>query len=261
MNTDGPADERRNFQRANFTILVKLRIVSEDEDREHEREVELGGVGGITTDLSRGGLGAWIGEKLEPKSRCLVRFLNPGGRVQPAMSLGTVRRLRSDGDGCLVGIEFEKPLHTFTLGENARARVTVQRAPRILVADDQPEIRHLLYRFLSQRGFDVNLARDGEETLEAIRRNPPDVVLLDLCMPGLGGHDVLRQLREDDVEVDVITISGYATDEDARECLRLGAVDHLPKPLDLEHLDWNLRLRQEPGEVSSSDTEEPGPVS
>lgn len=255
MSTDLPADDRRNFQRARFTILVRLLLVSDEE------EVDLDAVGGITTDLSRGGLAAWIGEEIPPQTRCLIRFLNPRGRVEPQMSVGTVRRLIRDGEGCVVGIEFEEPLEIFALGKDARARVTVQRAPRILVADDQSEVRHVLYRFLSRRGFDVELARNGVETLEAVRREPPDVLLLDIYMPDLGGHDILRRLRQEGVDVDVITISGHASDDDARECLRLGAVDHLPKPLDLEYLDWNLRLRQGPEEMSPADAGEPPPAS
>lgn len=251
MSTDMSADERRNFHRARFTILVRLQLVSDEE------AVALDAVGGLTTDLSRGGLAAWIGEEIPPDTRCLVRFVNPRGRVEPEISVGTVRRLSSDGDGCVVGIEFEEPLATFALGSNARARVTVQRAPKILVADDHDEVRHVLYRFLSERGFDVRLARDGVETLEAIRRDPPDLLLLDVCMPELGGHDVLRELRHEGLDVDVITISGYGSDDTVRESLRLGAVDHLAKPLDLEHLHWNLRLRHDTDEPRTSDPVDP----
>ena len=114
------------------------------------------------------------------------------------------------------------------------------------MVDDEPSIRNLLQRFLSRRGFDVEVAANGEEALERTSNHPPDILVMDLYMPKVNGHEVLKRIKENNIDVGVIcTISGYASDDDARECLRLGAADHLGKPLDLKQLDWSIRLRRD----------------
>lgn len=241
---NGDDDDRRVFPRTAFTILVQLSIVDDDEEDDADED-RTPAVSGITADMSRGGLAAWVGDAIPAGSRCLVRFLNSRGRVQPDTVMANVRRAARDTDGSLIGVEFDQPLETFKLRRTARAHLTVRRPrARVLVADDQQDVRDLLRRFLKLRGFDVQVTTNGEETLEALRNDPPDVLLLDLYMPQMTGHEILRRIRDEHLEVGVIcTISGYATQDDAQECLRLGAVDHIPKPLDLKHLDWSLRLR------------------
>jgi DNA-binding response OmpR family regulator len=123
---------------------------------------------------------------------------------------------------------------------------------RALVVDDESSIRNLLSRFLARRGFDVQTAADGEEALEIINDDPPDILVMDLYMPKVNGHEVLRRIKENDLGVGMIcTISGYASENDARECLRLGAADHLSKPLNLKQLDWSIRLRLDAREEST----------
>ena len=90
----------------------------------------------------------------------------------------------------------------------------------------------------------MQTATNGEEAFQAILHDPPDVLLLDLYLPRLNGHDLLRRLNDMEMSVDLIyTMSGYADTVDAQECLRLGAVDHLLKPIDLDRLLRSLRLR------------------
>lgn len=116
----------------------------------------------------------------------------------------------------------------------------VEEGTRVLVVDDEPFVREVLSRFLSERGYQVDVAEDGQAALDLIRADAPDIVLLDLKMPRLGGLELLRILRDDGAELAVITISGHADEDTARESLDLGAADFINKPFDLEYLETSL---------------------
>jgi len=116
----------------------------------------------------------------------------------------------------------------------------VDAGTKVLVVDDEPSVRDVLSRFLVERGYEVDAAADGQEALAMIRADMPDIVLLDLKMPRLGGIELLQLLREEGVDVAVITISGHADEDTARESLRLGAADFINKPFDLEYLETSL---------------------
>lgn len=117
---------------------------------------------------------------------------------------------------------------------------------RVLVIDDDPRIRDVLSRFLSQNGFEVDTAVDGETGLRVLQEATPDIVLLDMDMPGVSGLDVLRHIELDQISVQVIAISGHPLGEEllGPESLRLGAVDFIVKPFDLEALRDRLTALQ-----------------
>ncbi|MFQ5743928.1 MAG: response regulator [Acidobacteriota bacterium] len=116
---------------------------------------------------------------------------------------------------------------------------------RALVADDEPQICELLSEFLSRRGYEVTTALDGEEALSALRREKPDLFLLDLYMPELDGLGLLRKICDESLDAGTIwTMTGMGDDDAARASLRLGATDFFTKPVDLRHLDWRLRLER-----------------
>ena len=110
--------------------------------------------------------------------------------------------------------------------------------PTILLIDDEPATRQLVSLLLQQQGFRVLTAADGQEGLQAASLQIPDVILLDLMMPKLHGHDVMRQLRRDPLTRDilVIVLTARGGDQDVAESLRLGAVSHLEKPYEVEEL-------------------------
>ena len=107
---------------------------------------------------------------------------------------------------------------------------------RILVVDDEPAQLELVDALLGKRGFEVSLASDGREALKQFRREPFDLVLTDLKMPGLSGLELLEAVRAWNPEVPVIVMTAYATIETAVAALKAGAADYLTKPLNLDEL-------------------------
>jgi len=112
---------------------------------------------------------------------------------------------------------------------------------RILVVDDDRAVRESLRRSLSFNGYSVSLAQDGVEALDAIARERPDAVVLDVMMPRLDGLEVCRQLRStgDDLPILVLTARDSVSERVAG--LDAGADDYLPKPFALEELLARMR--------------------
>ena len=110
----------------------------------------------------------------------------------------------------------------------------------ILVVDDESDVRELLRKFLTRRGYEVDTASDGLAAIEAIRANHPDIVLLDIRLPKVDGLSVLRRLRDDADDVAIITMSGIADEDTARQSLELGAADFITKPFNLPYLETSL---------------------
>jgi two-component system KDP operon response regulator KdpE len=111
---------------------------------------------------------------------------------------------------------------------------------RVLVVDDEVEIRRALKTGLADHGFEVEVAASGEEGLAAAALHRPDVVLLDLGLPGIDGFAVLTQLRERS-RAAVIVLSVMANERDKVRALDLGADDYLVKPFGLEELLARIR--------------------
>jgi len=107
----------------------------------------------------------------------------------------------------------------------------------VLVVDDDEALRAQLAERLAARGHRVDRAGRGEEALERVRAQEPEVLILDLHLPGMGGLDVLRTLREDDSEAAVLVITAYGDVETAVAAMKLGAFDFVEKPFEMAHLD------------------------
>jgi DNA-binding NtrC family response regulator len=112
---------------------------------------------------------------------------------------------------------------------------------RVLIVDDDPASRRLLEVRLRPLECDVATAGNGEQALTAIRKEVPDLVLLDLQMPKMGGMEVLRALRKDGINVAVIVITAHGSIETAVEAMREGAYDFITKPIDANHFDIVVR--------------------
>ena len=105
-------------------------------------------------------------------------------------------------------------------------------AVNITIIEDEEDISHLLVYNLKKEGYNVSAYESGEEGLAAIRADPPDLVLLDLMLPGMDGMDVCRSMKQDPATqgIPVIMISARGEENDIVAGLELGADDYLPKP-------------------------------
>jgi two-component system cell cycle response regulator len=103
--------------------------------------------------------------------------------------------------------------------------------PTILIADDDETIRSLLSEIVGDQGYIFDVACDGSEALEFIRRKNYDIVITDLQMPGASGIDVLRGAKERCQTTEVVILTGFTSEEAAINAVRLGAFDYLKKPL------------------------------
>jgi two-component system response regulator PrrA len=120
--------------------------------------------------------------------------------------------------------------------------------PSVLVVDDDPGVRRALDRALRLEGFGVRLAQDGDEALEAVRGRPPQLIVLDMSMPGTDGLGVIRALRADGDATPICVLSARDGIDDRVEGLRAGADDYLVKPFSTAELVARLQalLRRVP---------------
>jgi len=126
-------------------------------------------------------------------------------------------------------------------------------AGRILVVDDEPQIRRVLRTTLTAKGYEVQDARTGEEALEAVRKSRFDLVLLDVNMPGMGGLETCRALRTNS-EIAIIMLTVRDSEQDTVAALDAGADDYVTKPFSTPELLARIRaaFRRLPVSVDAS---------
>lgn len=109
---------------------------------------------------------------------------------------------------------------------------------RVLIAEDNPDIRETLCEFLEAKGCVVTLACDGREAFEQAQRTPLDLVLMDVQMPNLDGLEATRRLRKASATANlpIVMMTAFASGEDAERCLEAGATSYVPKPIELRRL-------------------------
>ncbi|MDH5639428.1 MAG: response regulator, partial [Nitrospinota bacterium] len=105
---------------------------------------------------------------------------------------------------------------------------------KILVVDDEENIRGVLFDILTDEGYSVSLAEDGETALRMIRAEAPDLVLLDIWIPGIDGLQTLKILKKISVNTEVVMMSGHGAIDTAVKATKLGAYDFIEKPFTLE---------------------------
>ena len=124
-------------------------------------------------------------------------------------------------------------------------------ARRILIADDEPDLRRMLTAYLKAEGFEPSVAADGTQALERVRAEAPDLVVLDVGMPGIDGFEVLQRIRADS-DVPVIMLTARSEEVDRVVGLTVGADDYVTKPFSPRELAARikavLRRGRRPGE-------------
>ncbi len=109
---------------------------------------------------------------------------------------------------------------------------------KILLVDDEPEIRYIARRMLEKAGHEVSEACDGEECLQKLKAEKPDLILLDVMMPGLKGWEVCRRIKAEDRtrSIPVVMFTVRTSEEDLEESRKCGAEGHINKPFEREEL-------------------------
>jgi two-component system KDP operon response regulator KdpE len=132
---------------------------------------------------------------------------------------------------------------------------------RVLVVDDEPQILRALRAGLRGHGYDVQTAIDGEDALDQLALHPPDIVILDLVMPGKSGFDVVQEVRTWST-VPIIVLSARGEERDKVTALDLGADDYLTKPFGMDELLARIRvaLRHRPEAAASEPVARVGEV-
>lgn len=127
---------------------------------------------------------------------------------------------------------------------------TERGQPRILVVDDNESVQLVLSLGLVENGFDVMTAASGEEGLKLARSQRPDVILLDVMMPRLSGHEVCQQLQDDEHtrNIPIIFLSARTTTPDRVKGLESGAVDYVTKPFDMTEVLTRIRVALRTGQ-------------
>ena len=113
--------------------------------------------------------------------------------------------------------------------------------PVVMVVDDEPRICQIFERVLGEEGYRVVTAASGEQALALAAEASPDLIVLDIVMPGMDGVATLRELRKRGHRAAVIMLTAQGTVETAREAMTLGAWDYVTKPFNLEFLKTVLR--------------------
>ena len=110
------------------------------------------------------------------------------------------------------------------------------RQEKVLIVDDEPDTQDIIGRLLRFEGFDVLTASSGEEGVRRVEEEHPEVVLMDISLPGIDGNEALRRIRKITPFPSVVMLTAYATVENAIHALKEGASDFLKKPFENEHL-------------------------
>ena len=112
---------------------------------------------------------------------------------------------------------------------------------KLLIVDDEVEICEFLKSFFEDRDFKVATGHSGEEAIEKVATFQPDVVLLDIQMPGMDGLRALKKIKEDHPKLKVIMVTAVETEDKIEEAMRYGADNYITKPLSLEYLEKDVQ--------------------
>lgn len=112
---------------------------------------------------------------------------------------------------------------------------------KILVIDDEPDIGWLFSKILSEEGYKVLVSLNGEEGISKVKKEKPDLVFLDLKLPGMDGMEILQEIRTFDKDLLVIVLTAYETVKTAVEAMKLGAFDYLSKPVNIDRIKTTIK--------------------
>lgn len=123
---------------------------------------------------------------------------------------------------------------------------------KILVVDDEQDVRETLATVLENLDYEPYLAADGEEALDVIRQKPIDIILSDLYMPGMNGIELLKRVKSEKKSIIFLMITAHPTIETAVDAIKKGAYDYLTKPFHIEEVRIKLSRAMEKRGLASS---------
>ncbi len=123
---------------------------------------------------------------------------------------------------------------------------------KILIIDDDNDMCQLLSDIVSSEGHTPLTAQNGRTALQEIRTHAPDLVLLDIKLPGMGGMEVLQEIKEIDGKLNVIMLTGYGDIKDAVKAIKLGAFDYITKPFENDDIIANIKNALHAGSRNNS---------
>jgi len=144
-----------------------------------------------------------------------------------------------------VGKDFYKP--------DIYRKMDFEKPSRVLLVDDEREFVQTLSERLEMRDVGSAVAYDGEAALRMVENDEPEVIILDLRMPGIDGIEVLRRVKKSHPHIEVIILTGHGSEDDRTTCLELGAFAYLQKPVDIEALSETLRQANEKARGSAGE--------
>jgi DNA-binding NtrC family response regulator len=124
-------------------------------------------------------------------------------------------------------------------------KIDFQAPSRVLLVDDEREFVQTLSERLLLRDLGSAIAYDGESALEMVREDEPDVMILDLKMPGIDGMEVLKRVKATQPGIEVIILTGHGNETDRETCMQLGAFAYLQKPVDIDILSETMKQANE----------------
>ncbi|KPK30114.1 MAG: histidine kinase [Nitrospira bacterium SG8_3] len=124
---------------------------------------------------------------------------------------------------------------------NIYRQFDVKKPSKFMLVDDEPEFVETLSDRLLMRDMPATIVYDGEQALSLVDQEEPEVMVLDLKMPGIDGMEVLRRIKKEHPHVEIIVLTGQGSKEDEELCLKLGAFAYLEKPVDVEVLAQTMR--------------------
>ncbi|KMP11651.1 hypothetical protein UZ36_03705 [Candidatus Nitromaritima sp. SCGC AAA799-C22] len=135
---------------------------------------------------------------------------------------------------------------------------------RILIVDDEKNIVSSLQGILADEGYEVSVAEDGLDALDRIQSDPPDLILLDIWLPGMDGIEVLKTVKTYHPNIEVLIMSGHGTIDTAVKATKLGACDFIEKPFSLDHLTQSVqsvfKLKKTPSNHEEQNTSKSTPL-
>lgn len=195
---------------------------------------------GESVNLSPGGIKVKTDADFLPGRRARLNFKLPDGESGTTVSALTVRK---DSNGLAFSF-VDLEVSAF---ERIRKLVNslLPRQPlKVLIVEDERPVGEVYSDFVREQGHEPLLADTAEAGLEILERSHPDALILDLYLPGMSGVQLLGLLRDRRPPLPSVVVSGFASDAEAGQCLQLGALDVLRKPVSLDRLGATLDFLQ-----------------